>query len=64
MSKENELNASDKLNVLHDKMDFIVNMVLYTSLDNYQVRQKDIIGFGLILDDLRKNLDEIIELMD
>ena len=55
--------ASDKLNIIDDKIGFLTNMVLYINLDNYQFDENDLTGFGLILSDLQEEVKEVKKLL-
>ena len=55
--------ASDKLNIIDDKIGFLTNMVLYINLQNYQFDENDLTGFGLILSDLQEEVKEVKKLL-
>ena len=63
MNENNINNASDKLNIIDDKIGFLTNMVLYINLDNYQFDENDLTGFGLILSDLQEEVKEVKKLL-
>ena len=64
MSESNINDATDKLNVVDDKIGFLTNMVLYINLQNYQFDENDLTGFGLILSDLQEEIKKVKELLD
>ena len=64
MTTEDKLNASDKLNIVYDKISFITSMLMYMNLESYTFDANDMSGFGMILIELQEEVAEIKKLID
>ncbi len=62
MSKK-KLDAADIVDIIDSKMNFIINIVLYTNFEGCCFNEKDMEGFRMILGDLHEEIQEVKKLM-
>ncbi len=63
MTDENRLDASDKLNIIDNKINFLTNILFCVNTKKYSFDEKDMSGFGMILSDVQEELQEAIKLL-
>ena len=63
MDEGNIIDADDKLNIIYDKINFIISIIFYIDFDKYSLNSNDMIGFWMILRDLQDEIKEVKELM-
>ncbi len=63
MKTENINNASDKLNTIYNKMDFIISSLLYMDNERFHFQKGDIIGLGILLSELQEEIKKVNKLL-
>lgn len=56
--------ASDRLDVICDKIGLMRTIALSADFKNYIFHEKDMVAFGWILRDMQEEIEEIKELLD
>lgn len=64
MNRENINNACDKAYVIDYKIEFLANAIMYIDLETYHITKNDLVGLGMILNDLQKDIKEVKKLLD